>query len=445
MKRCIFSIMSIMLILMVSCNAKHDERISTALSFVKTCKFDSAMSVLKKIDREKLSEPDKAMYALVYTMMQDKSGIDVDKDTLVRIAYEWYGKRPTDTLYAKSLYYMGKYYALNDSSEKALVCFQKSIASAKKLHDDETRCLSLFQQSVILRSYNPQKALACAKAIVKIYSNVKGAKLSNKSYSLLNLAECIAYGNGNIDECISLAKEAINYALQSRDSTTISDSYQDLAAFYATKGNYAFALKASKISNDYNRTNNFSKPFALSQYYLLVDSLDKARLTIGTAMPLNVNDSCLLFSLKRTISIREHDWVDAEAFADSADNCFDKKNTENLNAINNYYSLLIQKEAARGMLENKNQWKSYLMIFLVIAALAIIVLIFFYFHQKGMFMRERMKHEKEIHKMEVKHKERQLNTMRKFLLSRIDIVKRLKSIKYSELHKLKLTDDDWDA
>lgn len=444
MKRCIITIMSFIVLLMVSCNAKHDGRISAALSLVKTCKYDSAILVLKHINRDRLSEPDRAMYALVYTMTQDKSGLDVSGDSLVRIAYDWYGKRPTDTLYAKTMYYMGKYYALNDSSEKALVCFQKSIASAKKLHDDDTRCLSLFQQSVILRNYDTRKAVACAKAVVNIYNKVKGAKPSNKSYCLLNLAECIAYGDGNTDECISLAKDAIKYALQSRDSTTISDSYQDLAAFYEMKGNYDFALKASKISNDYNKTNNFSKTFALSQYYVSADSLDKARLCLATTMPLNLNDSCLLFSLKRTIAIREHNWVDAEAFADSTENYLDRENSENLKARNNYYSQLIQKEVARGILENKNLRKSYLMLFLGIAALVITLLTIFYFHQKGKFMRETMENEEKLHQMEVKHKERQLKTMRKFLLSRIGIVKRLKSIKRSELIKLELTDEDWD-
>lgn len=56
-------------------------------------------------------------------MAQDKSGIDVDNDSLLRNAYNWYNGKPADSLYAKCEYYMGKYYALNDSSEKRFVAF----------------------------------------------------------------------------------------------------------------------------------------------------------------------------------------------------------------------------------------------------------------------------------------------------------------------------------
>ena len=53
---------------------------------------------------------------------QGKSGLDVDNDSLLRTAYTYYSAKPNDSLYAKCQYYMGKYYMLNDSSEKALPC-----------------------------------------------------------------------------------------------------------------------------------------------------------------------------------------------------------------------------------------------------------------------------------------------------------------------------------
>ena len=72
-------------------------------------------------------------------MAQDKSGIDVDNDSLLRNAYNWYNGKPADSLYAKCEYYMGKYYALNDSSEKALRCFSNSVKAAKRQNDYYTQ------------------------------------------------------------------------------------------------------------------------------------------------------------------------------------------------------------------------------------------------------------------------------------------------------------------
>ena len=46
---------------------------------------------------------------------------------------------------------MGKYYALNDSSEKALMCFNIAFKAAKTRDDYSTQCLALEQLSLILR------------------------------------------------------------------------------------------------------------------------------------------------------------------------------------------------------------------------------------------------------------------------------------------------------
>ncbi len=57
-------------------------------------------------------------------------------------------------------------------------------------------------------------------------------------------------------------------------------------------------------------------------------------------------------------------------------------------------------------------------------------------------MRERMHNEKVIHRMEVEHKERQIATMRKFLLSKIDIINKLQTLN-SKRANAKLSEKDW--
>ena len=122
-------------------------------------KPDSALALLKKVDQTKLSEKAVALYSIAYTMAQDKSGIDVDNDSLLRNAYNWYNGKPADSLYAKCEYYMGKYYALNDSSEKALRCFSNSVKAAKRQNDYYTQSLALVQSSLIVREYDPDLAI----------------------------------------------------------------------------------------------------------------------------------------------------------------------------------------------------------------------------------------------------------------------------------------------
>lgn len=50
---------------------------------------DSVLTLLDGIDRYTLSAADEARYALVYTIAQNKTGLDVADDSLMRIAYNY--------------------------------------------------------------------------------------------------------------------------------------------------------------------------------------------------------------------------------------------------------------------------------------------------------------------------------------------------------------------
>lgn len=311
------------------------------------------------------------------------------------------------------------------------------------MHDYDTQCLSLFQQSIILRDYDPDSAIISAASAVTIYNNLKRVKLSNKTYYLLNLAECLSYTDVKLDSCISLTEAAIKYAIRAKDSAAISDSYQDLSVFYGMQGKSAFALAASKKSYCYDSRNNFSKRFALSQSYMLADSLSLAKSMLYSLTPLNLSDSILMFSQKRDIAIREHDWVDAEAFADSTDFYLDKKSTENLKTKNTYYNLMIQKEISKTRLSSENHFKSILIIFLGAIFVVIMILLYYIFLLKKKRMQELLEEKERRHQMEVNHKEKQIIMMRDFLLGRIEIISRLQKLSSSELIKVKFSDKDW--
>ena len=118
-------------LLMTGCKERHNQSIDVAYQLSATAP-DSALSVLNDVNQKKLSKAEMARYALVYTIAQDKSGLDVDNDSLLRTAYTYYNNREDDSLYAKCEYYMGKYYMLNDSTELALDCLQKAADVSEK-------------------------------------------------------------------------------------------------------------------------------------------------------------------------------------------------------------------------------------------------------------------------------------------------------------------------
>ena len=109
----------------VSCYQSHKKELGVAYALAET-EPDSALAFLNHIEQRKLSEEDMAKYALIYYMAQDKSGLNVDNDSLIRIAYDWYEEHQNDSLYATALYYMGEYYRLVDSIVLAKACLEKS-------------------------------------------------------------------------------------------------------------------------------------------------------------------------------------------------------------------------------------------------------------------------------------------------------------------------------
>ena len=72
--------------LVTGCKETHNKAIDIAYQLTATAP-DSALSVLNGVDQAKLSKAEMTRYALVYTIAQDKSGLDVDNDSLLRTAY----------------------------------------------------------------------------------------------------------------------------------------------------------------------------------------------------------------------------------------------------------------------------------------------------------------------------------------------------------------------
>lgn len=105
-KEALYTLLAFMLVVIFgACHQSHKKELDLAYALVES-NPDSALVFLSHINQDKLSEEEMAKYALVYYMAQDKTGKDVDNDSLIRIAYDWYEKCQDDSLYARSMYYI---------------------------------------------------------------------------------------------------------------------------------------------------------------------------------------------------------------------------------------------------------------------------------------------------------------------------------------------------
>lgn len=236
---------------------------------------DSALVILGEMDGHRLSGRDQAVYALFYTMAQDKSGLDVDSDTLIGIAYDYFNEREQDSLCAKSLYYMGKYFLLNDSTRKAEECLTRAIRIAKKTEDYYTAYLASNRLSKSLNRSNPKIAVGYAKDAYQIYTEKFNDNIVNKTYLLLGIGDNYSLA-GELDSARIYLDQALSCAQESGDVDPISSVYQSLSIVMSNQEKNDSALFYSKKAWDTVPLKDYTLASNLAYAYLMADSVSQS-------------------------------------------------------------------------------------------------------------------------------------------------------------------------
>ena len=147
---------------------------------------DSVLYTLQNVSVNELDDEDFAKYALSITWALDKSGNDVDNDSLLRHAYIYYNVHDKDKYHARCMYYMGKYYTLVDSIEQTEQCFNLSAESAEKQKDYKTESFSYEKLSRLMAGHAPHKAEQYAVRAFDCYNKLDCRDSVNLVYLLLN-------------------------------------------------------------------------------------------------------------------------------------------------------------------------------------------------------------------------------------------------------------------
>lgn len=429
---------------LAGCNDKQSRRISAIIPLVES-RPDSALTLLNKIDQAQLSEKAIALYSMAYTIAQDKTGIDVDNDSLLRNAYNWYNDKPADSLYAKCEYYMGKYYALNDSSEKALRCFSNSVKAAKRQNDYYTQSLALVQSSLIVREYDPDLAIQYSNDADKLYNKVKNGSGSNKVYTLLNLAECYSFKEGGIKQSFIIAWQAVRQAIGRKDTLALGDAYQDLSAFWSLLGNKDSVLYTSKLSFLYKKKHDTSSVSSLAWAYCDVDSLQASeRLIKSISRREYLQYGSSIYSLLYAMALKKNNLQKANVYKDSLVAALESMNSANAKAKDAYYNKVIRKERQRAREQNESRFKTWTIISIIIVSIIIIAFILYISRYRRAQMQRLNEEQQERKRLIIEHQSTQISTMRNFLMRKISILHKLESLKTGMAKQVLLSDFDWE-
>ena len=444
----VIALLTALLFVCVGCGERHCKEIDEAYRLASDYP-ERALEILGRVDRQGLGDSERARYALVYTLAQDKSGLDVDKDSLLREAYDYYRKRPEDSLYAKCQYYMGKYYMLNDSSERAKVCLQRSADKAEKQGDKYTQSLALEKLSRLLYNTDPQKALLYARKSDSVYCSLPNATIINKVYGKLNISEALFFADSlhlSVKEC----EEAVVMAERSGDSMVISASYQVMSALLSKLEDYKSSLECSKKAYAYGGSDT-SKLLNLAWAYMEVDSLKACEQMVNQINTTNAADLYTMYYIMSVSFMKEHDYGKARQYADSAYHYLETMYGEQLQRQELYYDALVKVQHEKGVEEGHASLYCWLFVVVICSAAIIMGLLVYSIHQykaKLKIEKEKEAQEREaaerLRAEEMRHKDIQISTMAGYILKKVDIAQKVENLKGNKDKFMPLSEDDWE-
>ena len=442
----------VMLSVLVSCYQSHKRELDLAYTLAES-KPDSALAFLNRINQGKLSDEDMAKYALTYYMAQDKSGLDVDNDSLIRIAYDWYGEHQDDSLYATTLYYMGKYFLLNDSMEQAKACLEKSYSISDSLHNMNVKCLALDKLIEVEEQLAPYKALNYAKTLVRLYDSMPNVTIYNKVAARLRLCDNYMFVD-SLGLALCEGKIALHFAIVSTDRELYSFVCQDLANVYEKMGEKDSCLFYAQQSYRLKNADRFSSQLMLASAYISVDSIKQAFTILKHATPKTAEECYSVFYMRSQAAMKAQDYKTAKTFSDSACCYLQEMYRTELQGKITYYASFLKKENERAKMQGKAEMQRWIFGLIVLLGLIIISFILYTYWSYRKWSLARIAHEQEIysqkqqmmeklHQEELSHRDVQLSIMRNYLLKKIEVVEKLNSNVPNESKHIVLSDNDW--
>lgn len=272
MKSSIFC--TILLILLTSlltlcCQGRHQANVRSIEQTMELAQTDadSALQLLQGMDRTTFSDEETALFSLAYAMAQDKSGLDVHSDSMIRVPYNYFHTRPTHRHYGKCMYYMGKYYMLLDSIDESMVCFKEAIHASELQNDTANLCMAMEKYAMVATLRYPKSSLYYASKAVELYEKYSRATIPNLVLYMLNQAECYSFC-GNQQKAIEIAQKTLKTIQKNGNQAVLASAYQDLSQLYCETGRVGEALALAKLSCNISPNPDRSKLLNLSECYL---------------------------------------------------------------------------------------------------------------------------------------------------------------------------------
>lgn len=240
---------------------------------------DSALAILNGIRPEELRSPAlRARRALLCSEAWDKRGVDIEDDSLIRIAVGYYAHKGSAESRAKAFYYLARVHENNrdlDTAVKSLIRAEELASSA-----DNFYLRGLIAESfgrLYLSQYHLTEAENYYAAAIGCYRRC-GCKC-NEGACYSQLAKIVAMGK-RFDEAVADYRKAMAVFTELKDTANLLRTSGMMAGLHLRRTNDAAAVKRM-LKESYSLYHHDSVPAAhyylWSVLYVNGDDIDSAR------------------------------------------------------------------------------------------------------------------------------------------------------------------------
>ena len=410
---------------------------------------DSALHLLQTLHRPFLTGETLARYALIHSIAQDKSGLDVTSDSLLRVAYDYYCQHPEDSLYARSQYYMGKYLCLTEQPDSSYNCLLRAKTVSEADKDYYTAYLATDRMRRIAEISDTTLCLNLSKEAYQLYLKQGADNPVNEVYLLCGI------GDGHLrseqkDSALHYYNIALEKARTSSDSIVVASVFQKLSRYYNHYHENRISLDYAQRALNYRGYVDKRLATLLAQCYTENAEYDKARQYINVLPDADSKEDKLVkLSLQHRLSAKTGDADAAQEYFNAACNV----------AADMYLSTqkdkleLYRKNLHDALERQQAEHQSAVLLICLGFSFALLILLSLLFinhkknarrEQEHLLQQHQLKldYEKQIAKEKLDYKDRCLHLMKKYLMSKEAFPEKVKSVRHSD-GNTSITPKEW--
>lgn len=148
---------------------------------------DSALSILRTIDRSRISGGDIPYYALLMTQAQVKTDIPLDSDSLISIAYAKYADAWRGDKGIRSSFYMGEVFYNQERPRDAMRHYLSAYEESRRISNDYWRAKAAERiADLFFNAFNYPEAARYRKEAIEYFG--KANRVTNQRYAVADLA-----------------------------------------------------------------------------------------------------------------------------------------------------------------------------------------------------------------------------------------------------------------